>query len=517
MRRGLMLYATLALAWLALLVWQAAEHQWVCETARRGLADRANDISAALSVLVRSQGRVAMVPKARLESALSDLVDSTDLLSVTLLSASGEIAASAGQPMAVDQARLLHAREVWEHDRASFANLVALGPGTDGSVLLSVDPPPGGRGPMERPGFGPPGGRMGDEFRPPPPPPDLFDGSGPGPPGGRGPMGRPGLGLRGGRMGEGFRPPPPPDRPPWMDRQEYERLIQERGVHWFLISMPTEALHTVIRKDLQLRGVVSLAALLACLALSLAWRSFHRSADLRVQLVRSQENAVRLEELNLTAAGLVHETKNPLNLIRGLAQMLGRGADLPEALRGTAVKITEEADRITGRLNQFLDYARPPQPHPKLVQLTAMVENIFEVLASDREEKSVIFKVNGPSLDVIADESLLRQVLFNLIHNAIQAVPNGGTVEVRIGQDKAMTARLDVCDNGPGVAPEIREDIFRPYFTASEKGTGLGLAIVRQLASAHGWDVTCVPCDTGAVFRIQGIELAGGGKEEERA
>ena len=585
MRRSLMLYTTLALAWLALLAWQALEHQRVREAAKRGLADRANDISASLSVLVRSQGRVAMVPRARLESALSDLVASTDLVSVTLLNAAGETAATAGQPMAVDKNTLLRMREVWGRDEASFANLVALGPGTDMPILLSVEGgAQEGRGGMEPPDHRQPRGRQGEEDRP--PPPEEFDRGPSRPPRdpvqffmtaapeeyarspfSNSPVTEPKrqalLGMMDGKPLRpeqvdsilAFFPPeligshrvetlrrtlanrpldrnlldeilvmtmpphgPPPDQPPWMNRKEYEGLIQERGVHWFLLSIPTKALHMEVDADFRLRGVVALVALLACMALSLAWRSFHRSADLRVQLVRSQEHSLRLEELNLTAAGLVHETKNPLNLIRGLAQMMGRGPDLPEALRGTALKITEEADRITGRLNQFLDYARPPQPHPKLLSLTELVRSIFEVLACDREEKSVTFKFDGPSLTVVADENMMRQVIFNLIHNAIQAVADGGTIEVRIVRDRRVTAHLDVCDNGPGVPEKIREDIFRPYFTASEKGTGLGLAIVRQLASVHGWEVTCVPCDAGAVFRVQGIELAAGYAEEvERA
>lgn len=533
MGRSLVRYGILALVWLLLCTWQGLEHRRMSEMARRGLSGRVNDLAAAFSVLVRSQGRVSMVPRERLEAALQDLVSSTDLLNVTLLSSSGEIAASAGAALPVDKDEVLREREVWQYDSASFANLVALGPGADEAALLPMDMPPVGGPPREprfggprpgengrqggpehrgRGGSGPGRGREGlpdaaepNDFEPVPPeergeslPPESLDFlSGPGelrppfPGGHRGPM-------------QG----PPPGRPPWMGSEEYDNLIQERGVHWLLVSLPLKPLHAAVARDLQLRLGIALAALLAALGLGAAWHALERSADLGVQLARSREKAERLEELNLTAAGLVHETKNPLNLVRGMAQLVGRNPDLPGDVRGTATKITEEADRITGRLNQFLEYARPLQPHLKPVSLDGLVRNIFEVLACDREEKSVDFRRNGPPLHVLADENLTRQVLFNLIHNAVQAVPSGGMVEVCWGVSKQQTVTLEVRDNGPGVPESIRNEIFRPYFTASEKGTGLGLAIVRQIAAAHGWAVRCVPSSVGARFRVENIAVS---------
>mgnify|MGYP003873765523 CR=1 FL=1 len=431
------------------------------ESERRALSNRAHDLSAALSVVIRSQGRTAIVPRPRLEAALNELVDSTELESIALLNESGEVAASAGRPMQADVDTLLRLREQWTKDSASFANLVALGPGAEREpALLLLD------GPRDRIHRGP----QGEPGRPP--------GAGPGP-------------------------------PPWMNRREYDRLAEERGVHWFLVTIPTGPLRTAMARDLQLRGIVAGVALLACLALGAAWRAFARSSNLEIQLVRAEESARRLQELNVTAAGLVHETKNPLNLIRGWAQMIGRAELLPAALRDTAAKITEEADRVTGRLNQFLDYARPVQPQPKPLPLSELVQGVFGILVFDQEEKSVAFDWIGPSsLTVLADEDMLRQVLFNLILNAVQAVPNGGRVEVRAIKESAGTVSVEIHDNGPGVPEPVREEIFRPYFTTSENGTGLGLAVVRRIAYAHGWRVVCVPNENGGVFRVSGIAMA---------
>jgi signal transduction histidine kinase len=95
-----------------------------------------------------------------------------------------------------------------------------------------------------------------------------------------------------------------------------------------------------------------------------------------------------------------------------------------------------------------------------------------------------------------------------LLLNATQAVAAGG--EIRIGARKSGPdeALLEVCDNGPGVPAERRNEIFKPYFTTTQKGTGLGLAVVQQIVLAHGWDVACLPNEPhGAIFRITHLKL----------
>ena len=548
--RRMLIYGILSLLWLIIACWQALEHQWAWDSAKKSLASRAHDLPAVLGVFIRSQERVSLIPKPQLESALSELVKSTKLESVMLLSVSREPVASAGRPMKVDLDTLLRNQEYWGQESASFANLVALGSETDSAsrtAMLSVDAPRDGR--EHDPGEGP--GEMAHN-------PEEFL---------RGHMFDPILDdakrealIK--MMGENpltaeqvntilnFFPKdivgehrletlrrtlvgrpldkamledvlmmvmsamhpkgPPPEQPPWMSKDEYAQLVKERGVHWFLVTIPTRELRTEMAHDLQLRCAILGGALLACLAFALAWRTFERSSNLEIQLVRARETANRLEELNLTAAGLVHETKNPLNLIRGLAQMIGRETTLSSSIRNTAIKITEETDRVTGRLNQFLDYARPVQLHPQQVPLNALIKSVFEILAGDREEKSVTFEVKGPQLFVYADENMLRQVLFNLLLNAVQAVPYAGHVTVCLARDSENTVSLDVCDDGPGIPEKDREEVFRPYFTMSENGTGLGLAVVRQIALAHGWDVSCISSDTGAVFRVRGMVLTDG-------
>jgi len=230
---------------------------------------------------------------------------------------------------------------------------------------------------------------------------------------------------------------------------------------------------------------------------------------LELRLARASATNSQLREMNIAAAGLAHETRNPLNIVRGLAQLISRDAQAPGEIRERAGGIVKEVDRVTGRLSEFIDYSKPREARPAPTSLHAIVRDVERALQTDREDKAIQFTLSGPELVAEADESLLRQVLFNLLLNAFQAVDKGGLVEVVIGKAKPEEAWLEVRDNGPGVPPEIREEIFRPYFTTHEDGTGLGLAVVRQIALAHNWEIRYIPADNGgSIFRLGGLRLA---------
>ena len=104
---------------------------------------------------------------------------------------------------------------------------------------------------------------------------------------------------------------------------------------------------------------------------------------------------------------------------------------------------------------------------------------------------------------------MLRQALFNLLLNAIQAVDGNGEIQVLAERRNAGEASLEVRDNGPGVPPERRAEIFKPYFTTQKTGTGLGLAVVQQIVLAHGWEIECLANEPGgARFRITHLKIA---------
>jgi signal transduction histidine kinase len=132
-------------------------------------------------------------------------------------------------------------------------------------------------------------------------------------------------------------------------------------------------------------------------------------------------------------------------------------------------------------------------------------------LTFDIEEKCIRLRVPDDLPVIEADEQLLRQALFNLLINAVQAVERGGEIEVLARKSNSHAALLEIRDSGPGVPADQRSEIFKPYFTTQQKGTGLGLAVVQQIVLAHGWDIECLANEPhGAVFRISHLKLASG-------
>jgi signal transduction histidine kinase len=297
-------------------------------------------------------------------------------------------------------------------------------------------------------------------------------------------------------------------RPRWMSEEEYQTLRQKQGVHSFVIVMSTQMLRETFDHDLWLRSIIAVLATISVIGSGLVWRSLGRSSDLQLRLVRASELNSHLREMNLAAAGLAHETRNPLNIIRGMAQMLSKESEAPVEIRDKARAIVDETDKVTAQLNEFINYSRPREVRRAKLALTAAVNEVVRTLTHDIEEKKLRVETGGEPLAIEADEQLLRQVLFNLLLNAIQAVADAGEIRVITGRQSATEAFLEIRDNGPGVPSERRQEIFKPYFTTHQKGTGLGLAVVQQIVLAHGWEIACLSNEPrGAVFRITHLKV----------
>jgi len=293
-----------------------------------------------------------------------------------------------------------------------------------------------------------------------------------------------------------------------MSEEEFATIIAKQGVHSFLIVLSTRSVSEAARRDLWLRLIIVGFTTLSVAGFALAWHTTLRTAGLQIRLVRASEMNTHLKEMNLAAAGLAHETRNPLNIIRGLAQMISKRADTPDDTRSRSLEIVNEADRVAGQLNDFINYSRPREVRPAPVSLAAVANEVARALTYDLEEKQIRLQVTGEKLAAEADEQLLRQALFNLVLNAVQAVGANGEIEVRILKNSANAATMEVCDNGPGVPAAEREAIFKPYFTTTQKGTGLGLAVVQQIVLAHGWEIECRANEPkGACFSITHLKI----------
>jgi signal transduction histidine kinase len=279
-------------------------------------------------------------------------------------------------------------------------------------------------------------------------------------------------------------------------------------LHAFVLQIPADNYANEARSDLWIRGPTLVIALLAVGGLGFAWRNMERMDRLQMRLMRESEMNAHLQELNVAAAGLAHETRNPLNIVRGLAQIISQNPSVPGEVRQKAGEITAEVDRVTGRLNEFITYSRAPEPRPAPTRLQSVIADVQRALDTDLQENEIACTTKGSDLVIQADESLLRQVIFNLMLNAIQAIGERGRVEISIQASGVNGAVLDIRDDGPGINPELRNEIYKPYFTTRSAGTGLGLSVVRQIVLAHHWEVEYIPgLDGGAGFRISGLKV----------
>jgi signal transduction histidine kinase len=500
-RHSRLVYGLLLAAWILILAWQVAEHRRVRASERAALILRSRDITTTLGLVIRSQRRFGgMVSQGNLESALTELVQSGELTSIAILNAAGEVMVSAGTPIDLATKGMLQTGTRWEPRSVTIVNLVDLGStlSPEGSERPTIVMPrrEGGGGPRDedRPGRPP--------FGPPPP---SFEEPAPESSTNTSSTNQP---ERFGSRRDGFERPRF-GRPFWMDEKEFQSLLERRGVHGLVLALPTNDFQRACTYDLWMRWIISILASVAVGGLALAWRNLAWSSDLELRLVRAAELNTRLKEMNLAAAGLAHETRNPLNIIRGLAQLISRQDQASTEVRARSREIIDETDRVTAQLNEFINYSRPREVRRTALSLGSVVAEVVRALGCDIEDKQVILDATKTQLTIEADEQLLRQALFNLLLNAIQAVEPNGQIQVVADRLGPAEAFLEVRDNGPGVPAAQRVEIFKPYFTTQPTGTGLGLAVVQQIVLAHGWEIECLPnTPQGAIFRIQHLRIA---------
>jgi PAS domain S-box-containing protein len=207
------------------------------------------------------------------------------------------------------------------------------------------------------------------------------------------------------------------------------------------------------------------------------------------QRMQLKENLAALGELS---AGIAHEFKNALATISGYAQMIRSESTEAEAL-DYAERILEQTRNITHVVTEFLKYARPLEIPDERVPLQTLVERVVSEVGEALPQVKIASE--GTFGDAGGDEGLLRQALLNLARNAAEAcaIAEGGGRVVLRGEiahgDETEFQRIRVCDNGPGIPPNLLPKLFRPFFTTKAKGTGLGLAVVQKIIVQHGGQV----------------------------
>jgi signal transduction histidine kinase len=230
-------------------------------------------------------------------------------------------------------------------------------------------------------------------------------------------------------------------------------------------------------------GAVLLALLVAAALLA---RSIAARGELGRRVALEQQRRQGLESLGLVAAGLAHEIRNPLGAIRGYAQLLGEQAADPVS-RERAALMLPELDRVAERLEEFLGFARKRMTSAAPVDLGTLAAQVVALFRPDADAAGVALEAAAAigSPIVSGDAAELKELLTNLVLNAVQACGRGGRVAVKAERRGAEVA-LSVVDTGPGIRPEDAAHLFEPYFTTKERGSGLGLAISRRIAEDHG-------------------------------
>jgi signal transduction histidine kinase len=438
----LAVFVVLLLAWAAFAYWQYQGYLYQRSLIEETLHQQSHSVMNALVGGVRSHRRLGYYFEVQIQGLLDELVKSEDVLAVAICSHKGEPLLSAGQTELLPTESPVAPGDHW--DTAGFRLVES----------FDIAPrPPGGEGGGR--GFGRGQGRH------------VVDD----------PRDTGGAFAGGGQFYAAL----------LLDRQRCDRLRSRNAwVHFF----------------------VTMAAGLVLFCVALAWWASVRLVEARGRASILEAETRHWRELSQAAAGLAHETRNPLGLIRGWTQRLADVDIEDEKREQHSRSVIEECDRVTARINQFLSFARPCDPELTQVNAREVIDELAGILQPDLEAKNLSLKCDEPmpTQSIRADRELFRQVLFNLLQNAIQFSPPGDVVRITMRPSPDGCYQIAVTDRGPGVSEDAVDSLFTPYFTTRSDGTGLGLAIVRRIATAHSWDAAYEPGpDGGAVFALRGI------------
>jgi signal transduction histidine kinase len=221
-----------------------------------------------------------------------------------------------------------------------------------------------------------------------------------------------------------------------------------------------------------------------------------RVIEQKVALERELDERERMALVGQMAASISHNLKNPLGSMKTILQVQLENAALPADARRDLAMVLSELDRLSAKLNQLLQYARPAVRAsgvaPSRVDVGAVAEQVVSLLRRDAERRRVNLTLSDASGGALVNgpQEALADIFSNLVVNAIEAVADAGVVSVGVTHE-AQDVLLAVLDDGPGIAAENHPNVFRPFFTTKPSGTGLGLAIVERRAAELGGSVSC--------------------------
>jgi two-component system sensor histidine kinase HydH len=251
--------------------------------------------------------------------------------------------------------------------------------------------------------------------------------------------------------------------------EEYQSIVKFQYLIFFLSTL--------------IMGLIFVALLLI---VRKAEKIIEQRAREQLQLEGQLHQAERLAALGEMVAGVSHEIKNPLGIIRSTAELMSAMPDASDMQKKLSQVINEESNRLNGIVTEFLDFARPQLPNLTKCDLAEILRKNLAFLQPELERKGIEIHHNldGRSLRLQADQDLLYRAFFNILINAIQSMSDGGAIQVDVAEDKDhLLTKIE--DSGNGISPDNLKKIFNPFYTTKEKGTGLGLSIVGKIIEGH--------------------------------
>jgi signal transduction histidine kinase len=206
------------------------------------------------------------------------------------------------------------------------------------------------------------------------------------------------------------------------------------------------------------------------------------------------ENASKLASVGKIAPAIAHEIRNPLTAIKMLIYSMREDPSVSKEMQSDLLIISNEISRVEGFLQNFLKYARPAKPNRRTTNIIEVICETLQLLLPRIRQNNIqlIEQYHSKDFKLLADPDMIRQVIMNLVLNAVDAMPDKGnmTISTRLSQDKSKGEFLEIsiCDTGSGIPPDILESLFDPFVKGKEQGLGLGLSISQRIAELHsGW------------------------------
>ena len=230
-----------------------------------------------------------------------------------------------------------------------------------------------------------------------------------------------------------------------------------------------------------------------------------KRADERLKLEEKLRQAEHLSAIGEMTAGVSHEIRNPLGIIKSSAQLLKKKMAKLDATSTIPDIIVEESARLDNIITDFLDFAKPKIPDLHPCRIEEIIEKNIAYLSPRIEDHNfnIIKEISERLPEIMADSAMLHQAFLNIFINAFQSLKNNGCLTIRIKYDSGSII-INFIDNGEGIPEQVLKKIWTPFFTTKDTGTGLGLGIVKNMIEAHNGTIAITNTETrGANVEIR--------------